>query len=132
MSGILPPTPSVLRSYRLSDYRAGGVAARVGRRPSAMPDRWRGRTLVMLSAANPGGRRLPDGWNARMMTRLAERLRRLDWVEGEGRLGRWSEPLILVAIGERRGRAIARLFRQNAIILLRDERPARLLLLTGG
>lgn len=131
MTGLLPPSPSVLRAYRLSTYEAGGVVARVGQPPSLLPDRWSGRDLVLLSACNPGGRRLPDGWNRRMMTRLRQALRRHDMVEGAGRLGRWSEPLLLVAIAPGRGLAVARRFRQNAVILLRDRRPARLLLLIG-
>ncbi len=131
MTGLLPPTPAVLRCYRLSTYRAGAVAARVGHRPRGVAGRWAGRDLVMLSACNPGGRRLPDGWNRRMMARLRDALRGIALVEGEGCFRRWSEPLLLAALAPRRGIVLARRFRQNAVILLRDRRPARLVLLTA-
>lgn len=130
MTGLLPPTPSVLRAYRRSTYMASGLVAHVGHPPVGLSRRWSGRDLVLLSACNPGGRRLPDGWNRRMMARLHEALRRHDRADGEGRLGRWSEPLLLVAIAPARGLMLARRFRQNAVILLRDRRPARLILLT--
>lgn len=129
MTGLVPPTPAVLRSYRRSLYVAGGVSVRVDRRPEAMPARWAGRDLVLLSACNPSGRRRPDGWNRRMMHGLRGALRDLDHAEGEGRYRRWSEPLLLVAVAPARGIAMARRFRQNAVILLHDRRPAKLVLL---
>lgn len=129
MTGLVPPTPAVLHAYRLSTYTAGGVVAHVGRRPEPMPPRWAGRDLVLLSACNPGGRLRSDGWNRRMMNHLREALRGFACAEGEGRLGRWSEPLLLVAIAPARGICLARRFRQNAVILLRDRQPARLVLL---
>ena len=130
MTGLLPPTPAVLRSYRLSTYRAGAVLARIGRRP----DGFHGRSpvpLLLLSACNPGGRRMADGWNRRMMRRLGEAMRRVAAVEGEGRLGRWSEPLLLAAMAPARGIVLARRFRQNAVVVLQPRRAARLVLLTG-
>ncbi len=125
----------MLRSYRLSTYQAGGVVARIGQRPSGLDGQHD--PLVLLSACNPGGRRLPDGWNRRMMRRLGEAMRRIPCVEGEGRLGRWSEPLVLAAVAPARGIVLARRFRQNAVVVLQPRRPARLLLLaaprrTGG
>lgn len=130
MTGLLPPTPAVLRSYRLSTYRAGTVAARVGRRPGGL-DRTVRVPLVLLSACNPGGRRMTDGWNRRAMRRLDEAMRRIPRVEGEGRLGRWSEPLVLAAMAPARGIVLARRFRQNAVVVLRPRRPARLMLLAA-
>ncbi len=118
----------MLRSYRLSTYRAGTVVARIGRRPSGLDGRVRG-PLVLLSACNPGGRRMPDGWNCRMMHRLDEAMRRVPHVWGEGRLGRWAEPLALAAMAPARGIVLARRFRQNAVVLLQPRRPARLVLL---
>ena len=129
MTGLVPPTPAVLRSYRRSLYVAGDVSARVDRRPAPMPPRWAGRDLVLLSACNPGGRRRPDGWNTRMMLQLRGTLRDFDHAAGEGRYRRWSEPLLLVAIAPARGIRLARRFGQNAVILLRDRRPAKLVLL---
>ena len=136
MTGLLPPTPAVLRSYRLSTYRAGPVVARIGRRPGGLDRRSRV-PFVLLSACNPGGRRLPDGWNRRMMQRLGETLRRVVHVQGEGQLRQWSEPLVLALMAPARAVVLARRFRQNAVVVLHPRRPARLLLLaapcrTGG
>ncbi len=128
MTGLLPPTPRVLRSYRRSTYEAGGVVARVGRRVR-LPPGWAGRRLVMLSACNPGGRLMAPGWNRRRMATLREALRRTAFAEGEGRLGRWSEPLLMATLPAPRGLVLARRFRQNAVILLAGGRPARLVLL---
>ena len=130
MTGLLPPTPAVLRSYRLSTYRAGTVEARIGRRPAGLHG-WGRIPSVLLSACNPGGRRLPDGWNRRMMHRLDETLRRVAHVQGEGRLRQWSEPLVLAAIPPARAIVLARRFRQNAVVVLHPGRPARLLLLAA-
>ncbi len=136
MTGLLPPTPAVLRSYRSSTYRAGTVVARIGRRPAGLHGRGPVPS-VLLSACNPGGRRLPDGWNRRMMRCLGETLRRVAHVPGEGRLRQWSEPLLLAAMVPARAIVLARRFRQNAVVVLHPGRPARLLLLaaprpTGG
>lgn len=130
MTGIRPPTPAALRAYRASTYRAGGIEARIGRRPGPMPGRWSGRALAMLSACNPGGRRYPDGWNRRRMAALHEALRGAPQEAGEGRLGSWSEPLLLVAIAPGRALVLARRFRQNGLVLLNRRQAARLILLT--
>lgn len=132
MTGTTPPSPAVLRCYRLSLYRAGPVSARIGRVPSGQaPSRLRrnGPVLTMLSAANPGGRRMPDGWNNRAMRRLHQTLRRVPHLAGEGRLGRWGEPLVLAALPAGPAKVLARRFRQNAIVLLRQGRRTQLVLL---
>lgn len=128
MSGVRPITPALLRSYRLSVYSAGGVSVRVGRiaRRSMIEGT---NAAILLSACNPGGRRRPDRWNLRMMTRLAERLRRTPSATGEGRLGEWSEPLFAVAAPLARGVRLARMFRQNAVVLVQTGRKAQLVLL---
>ncbi|MFT8712586.1 DUF3293 domain-containing protein [Komagataeibacter rhaeticus] len=129
MAAILPPTPAVHRSYRLSTYHVPGLpVVHIGHRPH-----WRGmvprRDIVLLSACNPGGRRRADGWNRRMMRRLASALAGLPHVLGEGRLGRWSEPLYAVRVPLARGLVLARRFRQNAVVVLHGNRPARLVYL---
>lgn len=129
MAGILPPTPAVHRSYRLSTYHALGLPViRIGRRPC-----WHGRApkgdIVLLSACNPGGRLYAPGWNRRMMHHLARHLRGLDHTLGEGRLGRWSEPLYAVHVPLARGLELARRFRQNAVVVVHGDRPARLVYL---
>lgn len=129
MTRLLPPTPAVLRAYRASTYVAGGIEIRIGQRPPPIPARWAGRSLVLLSACNPGGRRRPDGWNRRRMMALRAALHRVSIAEGEGRLDTWSEPLLLAAMAPRRGIVLARRFGQNAIVVLPRDRAARLVLL---
>nr|WP_321985638.1 DUF3293 domain-containing protein [uncultured Lichenicoccus sp.] len=129
------PTPAILRSYRQSRYEAGGAVLRVGRIAPGLDPEWDAGLarpgLVLLSACNPGGRRRPEGWNDRMMRRLAETLRRVPHGPGHGRLGIWSEALVLAAIDRRRGIALARRFRQNAVIVVARDRRVRLHLLVA-
>ncbi|CAM2980255.1 hypothetical protein CFR75_04530 [Komagataeibacter xylinus] len=129
MAAIVPPTPAIHRSYRLSTYHVAGLPViRIGYRPH-----WRGRVptgdIVLLSACNPGGRLRPDGWNRRMMAHLARALHGLPHALGEGRLGRWSEPLYGVRVELARGLGLARRFRQNAVVVVHGNRPARLVYL---
>ena len=130
MAAITPPTPAIARAYRLSTYHVPGLPpVRIGCRPH-----WRGGVapwgdIVLLSACNPGGRRYADGWNQRMMRRLASTLAAVPHVLGEGRLGRWSEPLYAVRVPLARGAMLARRFRQNAVVVLHGNRPARLVYL---
>ncbi|GCE91529.1 hypothetical protein MSKU15_3130 [Komagataeibacter diospyri] len=129
MTGIAPPTAAVHRAYRLSTYHAHGLPViRIDQ-----PPRWRGRApkgdIVLLSACNPGGRLRADGWNRRMMRELARHLRGVPHALGEGRSGRWSEPLYAVRVPLARGLRLARLFRQNAVVVLHGTRPARLVYL---
>ncbi len=132
---VLAPTPAILRSYRLSRYEAGGAVLRVGCRATGLEAGWeshlKGRGLVLLSACNPGGRRQHDGWNDRMMRRLAETLRRVPHMPGKGVLGIWSEPLVLAAIDSRRSLVLARRFRQNGVILIGRDRRVKLRILVA-
>ncbi|MBO1361169.1 DUF3293 domain-containing protein [Acetobacter sacchari] len=128
MSGVRPITPAILRSYRLSVYSAGGVSVRVGR--IARRNMIEGaNAAILLSACNPGGRRRPDGWNRRMMERLEEALHGMPTATGEGRLGGWSEPLFAVDAPLARGMRLARMFRQNAVVLVKMGRRTRLVFL---
>ncbi|MBM9403128.1 DUF3293 domain-containing protein [Gluconacetobacter azotocaptans] len=131
MTGLRPVDPATARAYRRSLYRAGGLAVQPGCRPGGRPGWWRGRRgdVVFVSACNPGGRRRPDGWNRRMMARLAEHLSGVPHCGGEGTLGAWSEALYAVAFPLARGRVVARRFRQNAVLALRDGQAARLVFL---
>ncbi|MBB2187479.1 DUF3293 domain-containing protein [Gluconacetobacter liquefaciens] len=135
MTGLRPVDAATARTYRRSLYRAGGISVRVGQRP--LPDSpggsgwWRRGDVVFISAANPGGRRRPDGWNRRRMRALAGRLAGYAIHEGEGRLGQWAEPLFAVCLPLARGRVIARHFGQNAVLLVRDGGPGRLVFLEG-
>ncbi|WP_338029330.1 DUF3293 domain-containing protein [Gluconacetobacter asukensis] len=133
MTGLRPVDAATALAYRRSLYRAGGISVRVGQRPvpddPMLPAWWRRGDVVFVSAANPGGRRRPDGWNLRGMRALAACLAGCESHEGEGRLGHWAEPLFAVRLPLARGRVIARRFGQNAVLLVRDGRPARLVFL---
>ncbi|WP_323991389.1 DUF3293 domain-containing protein [Nguyenibacter sp. L1] len=138
MTGIRPVDVPTARAYRRSTYHAGGMVLRVGCRPvagqgDAQGDRRSGirGDIVFISAANPGGRRRPDGWNERMMARLAAHLAGVPARRGEGRLGRWGEPLFAARMPLARARVLARRFRQNALLLVRDGGPARLVFLAS-
>lgn len=116
-------------AYRGAPYHVGPALIRIGRRSPAMDAllsaaRVRGATL--LTACNPGGKRLPEGRNGRRMARLAERLRRaatLPAVNGEGV---WREDSVAVLGDPRPALRLGRLFGQDAMVLLRRGEAARL------
>jgi hypothetical protein len=119
----------LLAAYRRTDYEAGGAVARVGRRSAAVDALLRrlgAREGAFVTAWNPWSRRMPPGWNARMTARLRQAARRLPSAEGEGRGRGWSERHLLVAADGRRAAALARRFRQNAVVVARAGTPARL------
>ena len=123
-----PPSPATLRAYTMSRYSAGGVVAHVGTPAKGRrPDQAR-TTLVFLGACNPGGRRYPDGWNARMMQRLRDALGRTRFVDGAGGLHRWSEAMLMASMDPRRAVVVARRFRQNAVVLVSGRRTRLLIL----
>jgi hypothetical protein len=118
------------RDYRASCYYAGAHAARIGQRAptfDALLRCWRVREGVFIAAGNPFSRRMAAGWNARRHASLRERLRRLPYVEGKGGAKRWWEAHCLIGISATRGKRLARLFRQNAMVALRRRGRARLI-----
>ena len=122
----------MLAAYRRTGYEAAGAVARVGRRAAAVDALLRrlgAREGAFVTAWNPWSRRMPAGWNARMIARLREASRRLPSAEGEGRGRGWSERHLLLAAGPRRAAVLARRFRQNAIVAARIGAPARLVAL---
>lgn len=122
----------LLAAYRRTDYEAGGAVARIGRRSAAVDGLLRrlgAREGAFVTAWNPCSRRMPPGWNARMMARLRAASRRLPSAEGEGRGRGWSERHLLLAADPRRAAVLARRFRQNAMVAVRVGAPARLVLL---
>lgn len=122
----------LLAAYRRTAYEAAGAVARVGRRDAgvdALLRRLGARRGAFVTAWNPWSRRTPAGWNARMMARLREATRRLPAAEGEGKGRGWSERHLLLAADPRRAAALARRFRQNAMVVVRSGAPARLVLL---
>jgi hypothetical protein len=122
----------LLAAYRRTEYGAGGAAARIGRRSPAVDAVLRGlgtREGAFVTAWNPRSRRMPSGWNARMLARLRAAARRLPCAEGEGRARRWAERHLLLAADPRRAAALAQRFRQSAMVVARVGAPARLVLL---
>jgi hypothetical protein len=117
------------RAYRLTRYEAAGIEVLIGRRSVAM-DRLlaahRCRSGVLVTAWNPFSRRMPDGWNRRMQTRLAQVARRWPQAPGEGRWRRWREVHLLLFAASAPALRLARLFRQNAVVIVRIGHPARL------
>ncbi|MCA3287635.1 MAG: DUF3293 domain-containing protein [Roseomonas sp.] len=120
----------LLRAYRASCYFAGAHAARIGQRApglDALLGSWRAAEGVFIAAGNPFSRRMPAGWNAQRHAALRQRLRGLHYVEGQGGAKRWWEAHCFIGISATRGRRLARLFRQNAVVALRRRGRARLI-----
>ena len=118
------------RAYRASCYFAGAHTARIGQRASALDAllrSWHAREGVFIAAGNPFSRRMAEGWNARRDVALRERLRGLPYVEGQGGAKRWWEAHCFIGMSVSRGRRLARLFRQNAMVALRRGGKARLI-----
>jgi hypothetical protein len=118
------------RAYRASCYFAGEHVARIGQRAPALEALlrcWRVPEGVFIAASNPFSRRMAAGWNARRHTALRERLRGLPHVEGKGGARRWWEAHCFIGISVSRGRQLARLFRQYAMVALRRGAKARLI-----
>lgn len=121
------------RDYRASCYVAGAHVARIGRRAptlDALLGSWRVPEGVFIAAGNPFSRRMAAGWNARRHAALRERLGRLPYVEGKGGAKRWWEAHCFIGICAARGKRLARLFRQNAMVALRRGAKARLIWLS--
>ncbi len=120
----------LFRAYRASCYFAGAHAVRIGQRApglDALLRSWRVQEGVFIAAGNPFSRRMPQGWNARRHAALRERLRGLHYVEGRGGAKRWWEAHCFIGISVSRGKPLARLFRQNAMVALRRGGKARLI-----
>ncbi|TCZ61286.1 DUF3293 domain-containing protein [Roseicella aquatilis] len=123
---------SLTAAYAASGYEAAGAVAHVGRRSPAVDALLRrlgAREGAFITAWNPYSRRMPRGWNDRMHARLLEATRRLPRAGGWGGTDQWQEQHLLLGADPRRSAAIARRFRQNAIVAIRVGGPARLLLL---
>jgi len=116
--------------YRASCYFAGAYLARIGQRAPALDARlrcWRVPEGVFIAAGNPRSRRMPAGWNVRRHAALRERLRGLPYAEGKGGAKRWWEAHCFIGICAARGKRLARLFRQTAMVALRHGAKARLI-----
>jgi hypothetical protein len=118
------------RAYRVSCYFAGVHAVRIGQGAPALDALlrcWRVPEGVFIAAGNPRSRRMPAGWNARRHALLRERLWGLPYTEGKGGARRWWEAHCFIGISVARGKRLARLFRQTAMVALRRGAKARLI-----
>ena len=105
---------------------------RIGRRSRGLDGLLHGmnaRQAVLITACNPRSRRMPGGWNARMMAHLHAALSRRTAYPAESGSGFWREAQFLAACPEAWAAHLARRFRQNALIGLRPGRAPRLLIL---
>jgi hypothetical protein len=117
-------------AFARTDYEAGGIVVRIGRRSAPMDALLRAhrlRSAGFVTAWNPFSRPMPRGWNARMQARLREAARGRVLAEGWGTGRGWAEHHLLLAGDPRRLRVLARRFRQHAIVMVAQGRPARLL-----
>jgi hypothetical protein len=122
-------TAEMRAAYARTAYEAGGVVARIGRRSAAMDAllRARGvRSAAFVTAWNPWSRPMPRGWNDRMLARLRQAAAGRVLAEGWGRGNGWAERHLLVAGAPRRIAALARRFRQHAVVAVAPARPARI------
>jgi hypothetical protein len=113
------PSPGLIAAYRTTTYSAPGLEVRIGRRVTGLD-----RTVVFLTAWNPGSRKMQEGWNRRMQASLRELIPTA--LEGEGRFRRWHEKMLLATIEKNRARVLARRFRQVAIVVAAPGQRARL------
>ncbi len=125
-----PGLPPALRAaYARTDYEADGVVARIGRRSPALDGLLRhhgAHAACFVTAWNPYSRRMPHGWNSRMLARLREAARGLVLAEGHGSGRGWAERHLLLRGDARRIGALGRRFRQHAVVEVRPRAPARI------
>jgi hypothetical protein len=120
----------MLRAYSLTRYCAGGAEIRIGRRaPDILFKRLGTRTATLLTAWNPFSRRMPTGWNQRMLRQLHRHLRRFVVIDAEGSLHGWHEAMLLAGGPPPPVIRLARRFRQSAVVVLRRSARAQLILL---
>jgi hypothetical protein len=126
-------SPHLLRAYHVSAYRAAGLSLRIGRRSVELDGLLAGmgaRQAVLITACNPHSRRMPPGWNARMMSRLHAVLSRRTAYPAESGAGVWQEAQFLAACPEAWAACVGRRFGQSALVALRPGRAPRLMALT--
>jgi hypothetical protein len=114
-------------AYFRTEYEAAGVVVRIGRRSAAMDGLLRGRRAAFVTAWNPMSRRMPRGWNERMLARLRQAARGRIVAEGWGSARGWAERHLLIEGDPRALITLARRFRQVAIVVVAPGRKARLL-----
>ncbi len=117
-------------AYLRTEYEAAGVVVRIGRHNAAMDALLDGRRAAFVTAWNPMSRRMPRGWNERMLARMREAARGRLIAEGWGSARGWTERHLLVAGDPRALVVLARRFRQAAVVVVAPGRLARLVMVT--
>jgi hypothetical protein len=116
--------------YRRSRYHVAGITLAIGRKSGALDGVLSGlgvRQAVLITAWNPASRRMPPGWNERMMAELRSRLGGAPWLPAQSGSGPWAEQQLLATGDRRRLRVLARRFRQAAMVGLQRGGALRLL-----
>ena len=122
-------TIAMRAAYARTAYEAAGIVTRIGRRSAALDALLleRGvRNAGFVTAWNPYSRPMPRGWNDRMLERLRQAARGHVLAEGWGRGRFWGEEHLLLAGDPRWIAAIARRFRQHALVMVAPRHPARI------
>lgn len=122
-------------AYARTEYEAAGIVVRIGRRSAAMEALLRAhgvRSAGFVTAWNPFSRKMPRGWNDRMLARLREAARGRVLAEGWGRGEGWAERHLLLAGHPRWIARLARRFRQHAFVAASPSKPARLHMACAG
>jgi hypothetical protein len=123
--------PALLRAYYATSYVVDGVEVRLARRSPGMDALLRSRGVrqaAFITANNPYSRPMPPGWNRRMQAHLVQALRRRPILAAIGSWRNWTEAHLVVFGDPRPVVRLARRFRQNGIVIARQEHPAQLLL----
>ncbi|WP_237215047.1 DUF3293 domain-containing protein [Falsiroseomonas oryziterrae] len=124
-------SPALRAAYARTDYEAGGIATRIGRRSADLDvllRRHRVRHAGFVTAWNPFSRPMPRGWNERMLGKLREAARGRVLGEGWGRGRGWAERHLVIAGDPRWIAHLARRFRQHALVMVAPGQPARIVL----
>ncbi len=137
-SGSAPLRAGYLGTDYVIDDKRAELVIRVGRNCHSVDrllSRFNARTAAFITASNPFSRQRGKIINEREHRRLRTSLtkRGLRFLEGEGRGagGDWPVERSVLAFGIARATAasVGRLFRQNAIVFVRNGKPAELLML---
>lgn len=115
-------------AYLRTEYEAAGIVVRIGRRSGVMDALLRGRRAAFVTAWNPLSRRMPRGWNERMLDRMRDAARARIIAEGWGSARGWAERHVLLVGDPRALVVLARRFRQAAIVVVAPGRAARLVM----
>lgn len=117
------------RAWAATTYRAGTAEGRIGHRSPALEAVLRGWGLwrgSFVTAWNPWGRPAGPARNARLQARLEGETRGLPRLEGDCGAEGWSERTLFLGAHPARVAALARRYRQAAVVHVLRGRPLRL------